>query len=97
MERLAAHLALPDTVSLFDLHARGIDEQIARGSPVRQPHWTESLAVGSEAFVTVAASCYRQRRQLLRHPIAPEFGTDTWAVRELSPNYNADSRVKSNL
>ncbi len=32
-------------------HRQWVEESIHRGSNVRQPEWTESIAVGSEGFV----------------------------------------------
>jgi hypothetical protein len=95
VERLAQCLDLRDTASVFELHDRGIEEQIARRELARQGHWTESLAVGSLAFVTAAEALYRKRRQFTRYPVGAESGTEAWAVRESSSCYSADSEGKS--
>jgi hypothetical protein len=45
---------------------------------VREPEWTESIAVGSRAFVEEIAPTILSRQQLERVPC----GADAWVLRE---------------
>jgi hypothetical protein len=49
--KLRAHLDIRDDEQLRRVYRQWIEEALAKGSRNRQPEWTESIAVGSRAFV----------------------------------------------
>jgi putative transposase len=59
-----------------------IEERIARDLAKREPQWTESIAVGSEAFIREVAKRIQGRQEL---EIRPE-GLD-WCLREAPPPF----------
>jgi hypothetical protein len=61
----------------------------------REGHWTESLAVGSEAFVASVEALYTRRRQFVRSQVSVEGAESRWAVKETPASYGADSDAKS--
>ncbi len=71
-----------------------IDGRLAAGNIVREPCWTEAVAVGSENFVDDAAATTAYRRRMERYEISSD-GDTTWAVREPEAAYNTDSYPKS--
>jgi hypothetical protein len=50
-EKLIACCGLDTEKQLRENHRQWVEEAIHHGSHVRQPRWTESIAVGSEEFV----------------------------------------------
>ena len=50
-ERLMGLTGVKSRQDFKELHRSWIDEGLAKGSPFRDDRWTESLAVGGEAFV----------------------------------------------
>jgi putative transposase len=58
-------------------YERLIEDRLARDM-VREPEWTESIAVGSRAFVEEIAPTILSRQQLERVPC----GADAWVLRE---------------
>lgn len=54
----------------------------------REPVWTESIAVGSEAFVRKIASMLKQRRKLE----VGEWGEASWYVRDAEEAYRTKHR-----
>ncbi len=69
-------------------YSDAVEERIARGQMQREPLWTDSLAVGSEAFVEGATQQYKNRWTF---DIAQQqvSGTQAWTVRESSASYDA--------
>ena len=55
-----------------------IQMRIAKGQMAREPRWTESIAVGSRAFVEEIAQTMTHRRQLEYQPT----GEGAWALRD---------------
>jgi putative transposase len=95
VERLTERLGLNGVDELALLHARGVEEQIQRRELAREGHWTESLAVGSEAFVASVEALYTRRRQFVRSQVSVEGAESRWAVKETPASYGADSDAKS--
>jgi len=63
-------------------YAHGIAEAVARGGLVRDPRWTESLAVGSETFVKEVGANVRHRMRV--ESLQDEKDPLLWLVRESS-------------
>lgn len=95
VERLAKRLEISSVDSFFELHYKGIEEQLQLRKLEREAHWTEALAVGSHEFIAVAASRYQQRQKLSQYPVRGESKTDAWALRESGSGYNTDSVAKT--
>ena len=55
-----------------------IQARLAKDSMAREPHWTESIAVGSRAFVESIAKGLTHRQQLDYAPV----GESVWVLRE---------------
>lgn len=67
-------------------HYHWVEQALKEGPGTRQPHWSESIAVGSEEFTlrTEAALGFRIRgRQVIE-------ATDHYELKEDSGSYNAD-------
>jgi putative transposase len=92
---LLQRLDLPDARSLARIHAEGIESAIERRTLSRQAHWTEALAIGSEAFIAEAEKQYAERRNFARYCIDNEGQDSAWVVRETGPAYTSHSAPKS--
>ena len=55
-----------------------IETRLAKDSMARQPEWTESIAVGSQAFVEAMGQRVIHRQQLRYGSV----GENTWVLRE---------------
>jgi putative transposase len=62
-----------------------LNEMLNKTKGVREPHWTESIAVGSEAFVNRIAALSKNRRKL----VIEEWADAAWCVRDPSAQYNS--------
>ena len=83
IDRLVDLLGLSDRKSLAEIHRQRIVEAIRDGRLIREGIWTESIAVGSEAFVREIASRNKIRKKL---KIA-RTGDGSWYVRENQTGY----------
>ncbi len=64
IDRLVDLLGLSDRKSLAEIHRQRITEAIRAGRLIREGIWTESIAVGSEAFLREIASRNKVRKKL---------------------------------
>jgi putative transposase len=64
IDRLVEVLGLSDRESLAEIHRQRIDEAIRARQLTREGIWTESIAVGSEAFLREIASRIKIRMKL---------------------------------
>jgi putative transposase len=72
-----------DTFSAwYDL---GLDRALKAASGCREPHWTESIAVGSQEFVERIAALSKGRKKLEIR----EWAADAWYVRDPMDIYDA--------
>lgn len=58
-----------------------IEERIQTGPLTREPEWTESLAVGSRAFISRIEMTLKNRRRVSLEPY-PGGSADAWTLRE---------------
>ena len=65
-----------------------IQARLAKDAVAREPHWTESIAVGSRAFVESIAQTVTHRQQLDYATV----GEGVWVLRE---ELVLSARVKS--
>ena len=61
-----------------------LNQTLKTASRHREPHWTESIAVGSEAFVRRIAALSKERRKL---EIMSLENAGAWYVRDPTENY----------
>ncbi len=83
IDRLVEILGLSDRKSLCQIHQQRIVEAITAGRLIREGLWTESIAVGSEAFLREIVSRNR-RRKMLR---IARTDDGSWHVREDGVRY----------
>ncbi len=73
-------------------HCRtSIEDRLAARSPVREPCWTEAVAVGSEGFVDAAVRTTSYRRHMQCYAIHSDSIDNAWAVYEPGASYGTDS------
>jgi hypothetical protein len=83
IDRLVDLLGLSDRKSLAEIHRQRILEAIRAGRLIREEIWTESIAVGGEAFLTEIASRNKMRKKLKM----ARTGDVSWYVRENRTKY----------
>ncbi len=94
-ERLFESLGGVDEVSFRATYDQGIAEIVQKGGLVREPAWSECLAVGSESFVESVQRHYTHRREFTVKPKSDRSGNEMWTLRESGVAYNAFSKPKS--
>jgi glycerate-2-kinase len=93
---LAQAVGVAGVAELRELHRDRVEEGLRAERRAREPHWTESLAVGGETFVQRAQEAYAgQRREfVLQQMVADEGEASVHALRETGTPYNADLRAE---
>lgn len=91
-ERLLQSMDLASIVEFEEMYEGAIERRLEK-SVGREPHWTESLAVGSLDFVERTKSEYRNRWKFNLEEI--EKDSTVWAVREAGEFYNVFSTAKN--
>lgn len=86
LDRLLQSLDIGSIETFRTLYNEAIEQRIADRLLAREAHWTESLVVGSRAFIERTQTNYRTRWNL---SIAEVRGksTDTWTIRESPVSY----------
>jgi putative transposase len=88
-ERLLESLGMTNRLKEFrELYVETIERRLVGGQMTREPHWTESLAVGSQPFVEAVQANYTRRRTLEVSPVKGP-SPETWAIRESREAYGA--------
>ncbi len=65
-----------------------LDQTLATSNRCRQPHWSESIAVGSKAFVDSVAARSKNRKKL----VIREWANDAWCVCDPADSYDYRER-----
>ncbi len=78
VDRLLESLEMNAPEEFRTVYVEGITKLLEQPKLCRDPHWTESLAVGDLAFVEGVASGFQNRRTL-SYTATPT--TDAWSVR----------------
>lgn len=111
-ERLFAALEATDhPEQLLETYRQSVEEAIVQRHFAREAMWTESLAVGSEAFVRAVEKTIRNRRRIktidaranpeagggIRYDALDQGAPETWVLREEAPPtpYSAFSGPKN--
>jgi hypothetical protein len=80
----ATHLGESNDLSSFaDWYQAELNRVISVADGCRQPHWSESIAVGSRSFVDSAAALSKNRKKL----VIQEWAENAWYVREPAECY----------
>lgn len=88
VERLLSSLDIADEVTFREAYVDGMQRRLEDRQLRREAAWTESLAVGSEAFVREAASRHSNRYELKYDEPGASGLPDAWTVRESSGPYS---------
>ncbi len=83
VDRLVELLGLSDRRSFAEIHERRIAEAVRDGRLTRERIWTESIAVGSEAFLREVVTRTKKRKKLK----IEKTEDGTWHVREEGVGY----------
>ena len=89
LEGLAERLELASVDELRELHRERVADSLERRALAREPHWTEALAVGDEAFVARAQAIYGKQRAAFQWSHLEALGAepDTYVLREATTAY----------
>lgn len=74
-----------------DFYRASILDRLSSGQVVREPSWTEAIAVGSEEFVNEAERTTAYRQHTERYEVTSPAGDKAWAIREPAVSYTVDS------
>lgn len=86
MPRLLRHLEAASMVSFRERYGRAIAEALGRHEFARNPIWTESLAVGSQQFVSRVGGSVRNRMHVDIEASAEDVSV--WIAKESSGAYS---------
>ncbi len=96
-ERLLFLTGFTSMSEFAQFYSASISERLAAGNTVREPCWTEAVAVGSEVFVDAAVRTTAYRRHMECYEVNDLSGDKAWAVYEPGVSYGTDSNAKSHL
>lgn len=96
LDGLAARLGLDSVAALRALHRERVAESIRSHAVAREPHWTEGVAVGSEAFVADAQATLKGSRRIFScSPLeVPGDAPSGYVLREASAPYESVLKPK---
>ncbi len=89
LERLLASVELSSLTEFRSVHEEGIEESIRLRALVREPEWTETLAVGSLPFVERVSGAYESRRKFTYAETGITPNLSTWTIHEKAQPYNS--------
>ena len=72
-------------------HRKWVESHLNGGKSCREPHWTESVAVGTESFVESFKS---QSRSKLHYRSIAQTSSDTFVIKEAECSYQAHLNEK---
>jgi hypothetical protein len=78
-------------------HETRVEERLSLGGLVREPEWSEAIAVGDRDFVEAADHSISHRQAMEYIEVTKSGSEGTWAVRERPIAYNANSSAKNGL
>jgi len=84
---LAEKLGLENTSQLRTSYSTFIEKALVAQKSLRDPKWTESLAVGSESFVRKVVECLPQRQRIHMNQANDDGEPNEWHARETPPSY----------
>ena len=86
MDRLLGAVGAHNANSFREMYEEAIRQRLASGGCSREPHWTESLAVGGREFVACVQGKYSDR-QVFDVSALPGDSSGGWSVREAGTPY----------
>ncbi len=89
---LTGFTSLPE---FAEFYRASISERLAARDMVREPCWTEAVAVGGAEFVDATVRTTSYRRHMERYEVHGPAGGKAWAVREPGVSYSTDFNPKS--
>ena len=89
IERLLERLDISRLEDFRAVYADGIENLLQRDELVREPEWSEALAVGDRLFVEEIAKNYSARSKFQYSEVPQESNPDVWAVKELRDPYSS--------
>ncbi len=94
-ERLLALAGFASSRAFAEYYATSVSDKLERHRQVREPYWTEAVAVGSKEFVEDAGEAVAHRRRMHHYKIDIEAEENLWVVRESSVPYSSAFGDKS--
>jgi len=85
MPRLLRQLGATSAEIFGENYGRAIDEALGRGDLTREPVWTESLAVGSQAFASRVGGSICNRMKVEIQATAAD--STVWIAKEIPAAY----------
>jgi putative transposase len=85
LRRLQQMAPIPDSTDFARWYSAETDQAMARATGCREAHWTESIAVGSEAFVRRVAKRTKGRKRFE----IDKSGNGSWYVRESAADFGS--------
>ncbi len=95
LERLCVLAGFASVRAFAEYYADSVTRKLERDRQVREPYWTEAVAVGSRKFVEDVEKSVACRQRMHKYTVGAEAEADTWAVSETSVPYNPDFGQKS--
>ena len=95
LDQVCAAVGAKDLREFREHYERAIEERLARDIVAREPQWTESLAVGSRAFVERISAQLGHRRRLDIQSLANS--ENSWTLREDNSPYTAFCPLQNRL
>ncbi len=89
-EKLITRCGLGSDAQLRKIHRQLVEEFIRGGNKARQPEWTKSIAVGSDAF----AQGVRQKLEIRARGRKVRANNDHYELRETRTTYNDTTPLK---
>ena len=86
-ERLLESLGGVSLEELRSTYVESLQARLASTGNVREPHWTEALAVGSRDFVGAVKRQYRHRSRFVVEQAAVGPAEGTWTIRDFREAY----------
>lgn len=96
IDRLLASLGAGDAQSLKAWYEEAVARRLEKREMAREPHWSESLAVGSLGFAERACREHADRRKF-DWMMAPSGDGQAWAVRETADSYGVVNTPKKTV
>jgi putative transposase len=88
-ERLQESLGLKNLTELHELYTQALERRLAQGPLIREPYWTEALAVGTKNFVESICGHYMKQRRTLDVGELNTAKEKTWTLRESKGSYSS--------
>ena len=96
-ERLIESLGVENIENLTAWYSESLEQRMAARQMTREAHWSESLAVGSQPFVTRISQAHANHRRVFSFAEVPGQSETMWSVREAPSSYSTILSPKNKL